>query len=81
MTVSNKSHQGGNGKKGGWGGIERKLSEGNTKAVYRGQNELIGKFEMAVGDLISIGKYVIAKCNIFLGILQNVTLFPWNCEI
>ena len=25
-----------------------------TKAVFRGQNELIGKFKMAVGDVISI---------------------------
>ena len=30
------------------------LSEVNTRAVSRGQNELIGKFKMAAGDVISI---------------------------
>ena len=32
------------------GKFKRKLSEVNTGAVFRGQNELIGKFKMAVGD-------------------------------
>ena len=36
------------------GKIKRKLSEGNTRAVSRGQNDLIGKFKMAVGDVINI---------------------------
>ena len=42
----------------GWmgdgGKIKWKLSEVNTRAVSRGQNELIGKFKMVVGDVISI---------------------------
>ena len=36
------------------GKIECKLSEVNNRAVSRGQNELMGKFKMAVGDVISI---------------------------
>ena len=36
------------------GKFKRKLSEIDTRAVSRGQNELIGKFKMAVGDVISI---------------------------
>ena len=39
------------------GGMEGKLwksSEVNTRAVSRGQNELIGKFKMAEGDVNSI---------------------------
>ena len=35
--------------------FERKLFEVNTRAVSRGQNELIGEFKMAVGDEIKIG--------------------------
>ena len=31
-----------------------KLSEVNTRAVFREQNKLIGKFKMAAGDVISI---------------------------
>ena len=46
-------------QKKGWSGgddgkIEWKLSEVNTRAVSRGQNELIGEFKMVVGDVISI---------------------------
>ena len=52
---SSKSHQGRN-KKGGDGGkIEWKLSEVNAWALFRGQNELIGMFKMAAGDVISSG--------------------------
>ena len=36
------------------GKIKLKLSEVNTRAVPRGQNELIGKFKMATGNVISI---------------------------
>ena len=37
------------------GKIEWKLSELNTSAVSRGQNELIGEFKLAAGDVIIIG--------------------------
>ena len=36
-----------------------KLSEVNARAVSIGQNELVGKFKMAVGDLVSIREPVI----------------------
>ena len=36
------------------GKIKWKLSEVNTRAVSRGQDELIVKFKRAVGDVISI---------------------------
>ena len=35
--------------------IEWKSSEVNTRVVSRGQKELLGKFKMAAGDVISIG--------------------------
>ena len=31
-----------------------KLSEVNARAVSRGENELVGKFKMAAGDMVSI---------------------------
>ena len=36
------------------GKFKRKLSEVNTRAVSRGQNELVGKFKMTVGDVICV---------------------------
>ena len=42
----------------GWwdgGKLETKLSEANVRAVTRGKNELIGKFKLAMGDVIIIG--------------------------
>jgi hypothetical protein len=38
--------------------FKRRLSEVNTTAVSRGQNELIGKFKMAAGDMVSIREYM-----------------------
>ena len=39
--------------------FKRKLSEVNdTRAVSRGQNELVGKFKMAAGDIVSIRRQV-----------------------
>ena len=37
--------------RGDGGKIKWKLFEVNTRAVSRGQDELIGKFKMAVGDV------------------------------
>ena len=42
------------GKRQEGGKIEWKSSEVNTRAVSRGQNELIGKFKMAEDGVISI---------------------------
>ena len=36
------------------GKFKRRLSEVNTRAVSRGQNELVCKFKMAAGDMVSI---------------------------
>ena len=56
MTVSSKSHQGKEQEEGRSGGkMERKLSELYTRAVSRGQNELIGEFKILADDAISIG--------------------------
>ena len=42
-------------RRGGDGGkIKWKLSEVNNRAVFKGQNKLIGEFKMAAGDVISI---------------------------
>ena len=40
--------------RGDGGKIEWKLSEVNTRTMSRGQNKLIGRFKMTVGDVISI---------------------------
>ena len=37
------------------GKFKRRLSEVNVRAVARGQDELVGKFKMAIGDVNSIG--------------------------
>ena len=34
------------------GKFNRRLSEVNARAVSRGQNELVGKLKMAVGDMV-----------------------------
>ena len=39
-------------------GMDEKLNGNYTRAVPRGQNEWMGKFKMAVGDVISIEGYV-----------------------
>ena len=36
------------------GKFKRRLSEVNVRAVSRGQNELVCKFKMAAGDMVSI---------------------------
>ena len=40
------------------GKFKRRLSEVNTGAVSRGQNELVGKLKMAVGDMVNIIRQV-----------------------
>ena len=34
--------------------LKRKLSKVNARAVSRRQNELVGKFKIAAGDMVSI---------------------------
>ena len=59
MIVSRKSHQGKEQEEGRSGGdgsnTERKLSEVNTRAVSRKQNELISELKMAASGVIFIG--------------------------
>ena len=61
----------------GWGKIKWKLSEVNIRAVSRGQNELIGKFKMAVGDVISIREQVMEYMYIPTGIKRELVRFGW----
>ena len=36
------------------GKFKSRLSEVNARAVSRGQNELVGKFKMGAGDMVSV---------------------------
>ena len=51
------------GRRGGDGKFEWKLSEVKTRAVSRGQNELIGEFKMAANDVISIRGWLWSTCS------------------
>ena len=62
------------------GKIKCKLSEVNTRAVSRGQNELIGKFKMAVGDVISIRGQGMEYMYIPRGIERGLVRFGMNCN-
>jgi hypothetical protein len=78
VIVSNKSHQGEQeGWRSGWDGEkdEWKLCEANTRAGYRGQNELIGTFKMAVGDELSIG-----GASYEVGIKSELVRFDVDCD-
>ena len=71
----------GRGRRGGDGGkIKWKLSEVNIRAVYRGQNELIGKFKMAAGDVISIRGQVMKYTYIATGIKWELVRFGVDCD-
>ena len=64
---------------GGDGGkIKYTLSEVYTRAVSRGQNELIGKFKIAAGDVISIRGQVMEYTYIPTGIKREVVRFGTN---
>ena len=54
------------------------ITEVNARAVSRGQNELIGEFKMAAGDVISIGGYVMKYMynqNIYTTLLETFPTF------
>jgi hypothetical protein len=60
-------------EKGSDGGkFKRKLSEVNTRAVSREQDELIGKFKMAAGDVISIRGQILEYTYIPTGIKREL---------
>ena len=62
------------------GKIKYKLSEVNTRAVSRGQNKLIGKFKMVVGDVISIWGQVMEYRYISTGIKRELMKFGVDCD-
>ena len=53
------------------GKFKRKLSKVNTRAVSRGQNELVGKFKIAAGDMVSIRGQVMEYTYIPTGIKRE----------
>ena len=57
------------------GKIKWKLSEVYTRAVSRRQNELIGEFKMAAGDVISIRGQVMEYKYILTGIKRELVRF------
>ena len=60
------------GRRGRDGGkIKWTLSEVNTRPMSRGQNQLIGKFKMAAGDMISTRGQVMENTYIPLGIKRE----------
>ena len=54
------------------GKFKRKLSEVNTRAVSREQNELVGKFKMVAGDMVSIRGQVMEYTYIPTGIKREL---------
>ena len=73
MTFSSKSQERKEQEEGKSGGkIGWKLSEVNTKAVYGGQNELIGELKMETGEVIRIGRQVMKYTYIPTGIRRDL---------
>ena len=54
------------------GKFKRKLSEVNTRAVSKRQNELVGKFNMVVGDMVSIRGQVMEYTYVPTGIKREL---------
>ena len=62
------------------GQFKRRLSEVNTRAMSRGQNELVGKFKMVVGAVISIRRQVMEYTYIPTGILRELGTFGVHAD-
>ena len=60
--------------------FKRKLSEVNTRAVSRRQNELVGKFKMATGDMVSIRGQVMEYMYIPTGIKRELVRSGMDCD-
>ena len=60
--------------------FKRKLSEVNVRAVSRRQNELVGKFKMAVGDMVSIKGQVMEYTYIPTGIKRQMVRSGVDCN-
>ena len=59
---------------------KRRLSEVNARAVSRGQNELVCKFKMAAGDMVSIRGQVMKYTYIPMGIKREMVRFSVDCD-
>ena len=57
------------------GKFKRKLSEVNTTAVSRRQNELVGKLKKATGDMVCIRGQVMEYTYIFVVCSHTFPLF------
>ena len=62
------------------GKIKWRLFYVNTRAVSRGQNELIGKFKMLAGDAINIRDQVMEYMYIPMGIKMELVRFGVDCN-
>ena len=63
------------------GKFKRRLSEVNPSAVSRGQNELVGKFKMAAGDMVSIRGQVMEYTYIPTGIKRELVRSGVDSEL
>ena len=62
------------------GKFKRKLSEVNTRAVSRRQDELVGKFKMVAGDKVSIRGQVMECTYIPTGIKMELVRSGVDCD-
>ena len=56
------------------GKFKRRLSELNARAVSRGQNELVHKYKMTAGDMVSIRGQVMEYMYIPTGIKRELVI-------
>ena len=57
-----------------------KLSEVNARTESRRQNELVGKFKMTAGDMVSIGGHVMEYTYIPTGIKGEMVRPGVDCD-
>ena len=62
------------------GKFKTKLSVVKSRAVSRGQNELVGKFKMAAGDIVSIRGQVMEYTYIPTGIKRELVRSSVDCD-
>ena len=62
------------------GKFKRKLTEVDTRAVSRGENDLVGKFKMAAGDMLSIRGHVMEYTYIPTGIKRELVRSGVDCD-
>jgi hypothetical protein len=62
------------------GKFKTKLSEINTRAISRRQNELVGKFKMVAGDRFSIRGQVMEYTYIPTGIKRELVRSGVDCN-